>query len=196
MKNKIKLGLSIILRVIFVLLIIIILDVACVFIINRPLFALRRDNVYEGLFFNVYDCDDDLEIKSKRSKFSCSESKLIDYGIYRLSVKKSESCNNELKLYFDGERKVYLSCIDEVYVDGDSNVNNKLKDFMDNDITKLDKILDNYDGQPYNDGGSISYTIRYRGEIFRVDRCHKLSGNYNIYIGNKNMKFMCNREND
>lgn len=196
MKNKIKLGLSIILRVIFVLLIIIILDVACVFIINRPLFALRKDNVYEGLFFNVYDCDDDLEIKSKRSKFSCSESKLIDYGIYRVSVKKSESCNNELKLYFDGERKVYLSCIDEVYVDGDGNVNNKLKDFMDNDITKLDKILDNYDGQPYNDGGSISYTIRYRGEIFRVDRCHKLSGNYNIYIGNKNMKFMCNREND
>ena len=196
MKNKIKLGLSIILRVIFVLLINIILDVACVFIINRPLFALRRDNVYEGLFFNVYDCDDDLKIKSKRSKFSCSESKLIDYGIYRLSVKKSESCNNELKLYLDGERKVYLSCIDEVYVDGDSNVNNKLKDFMGNDITKLDKILDNYDGQPYNDGGSISYTIRYRGEIFRVDRCHKLSGNYNIYIGNKNMKFICNREND
>ena len=196
MKNKIKLGLNIILRVIFVLLIMLILDVFCIFIINRPLFALRSDNVYEGLFFNVYDCDDDLEIKSKRSKFSCSESKLIDYGIYRLSVKKSESCNNELKLYFDGERKVYLSCIDEVYVDGDSNVNNKLKDFMDNDITKLDKILDNYDGQPYNDGGSISYTIRYRGEIFRVDRCHKLSGNYNIYIGNKNMKFMCNREND
>lgn len=196
MKNKIKFGLNIILRVIFVLLIMLILDVFCVFIINRPLFALRRDNVYEGLIFNVYDCDDDLEIKSKRSKFSCSESKLIDYGIYRLSVKKSESCNNELKLYFDGERKVYLSCIDEVYVDGDSNVNNKLKDFMGNDITKLDKILDNYDGQPYNDGGSISYTIRYRGEIFRVDRCHKLSGNYNIYIGNKNMKFICNREND
>ena len=191
-------GLRIIFRVIVVLLIFILIDVACVFIINRPILAVKKDNIYKGLFYNVYNCGEYSipQIKLKSEKFSCSEVELIDYGIYRLSVKKSESCNNELKLYLDGERKIYLSCIDEVYIDGDSNVNNKLKDFIGDDITKLDKILGNYEGQSYDDGGSISYTIRYRGNIFRVDRCNTLSGNHNIYIGNKSMKFMCNREND
>ena len=198
MKKNIVMGLRIIFRVIVVLLIFVLIDVACVFIINRPILAVKKDNIYKGLFYNVYNCGEYSipQIKLKSEKFSCSEVELIDYGIYRLSVKNSDSCNNELKLYLDGERKIYLSCIDEVYVDGNNIINNKLKDFVGKDIGKLEKILDNYEGQTYNDGGSISYTIRYRGEIFRVDRCYKISGNYNIYIGNKNMSFMCNREND
>ena len=34
-----------------ILIILVLIDLITIFTINRPLFALRRDNVYEGLLF-------------------------------------------------------------------------------------------------------------------------------------------------
>ena len=192
MKKKMEIGLRIVFRVVFVLFILLILDIAFIYLIDRPIFAIKKDNVYRGILFNVYDCGDDLgpQVKFKSNKFTCSEVDLTDY---RLTVTTSDTCDETLKLYLDGKRKIYLSCVDDVFVVGNGN-NENLKEFVGKDVDRLDKILDNYEGQVYNDGGSISYVIKYRGVVFRVDRCNYLGGNYDIYIGNKDMKFMCNRD--
>jgi hypothetical protein len=73
MKKNIVMGLRIIFRVIVVLLIFVLIDIACVFIINRPILAVKKDNIYKGLFYNVYNCGEYSipQIKLKSEKFSC-----------------------------------------------------------------------------------------------------------------------------
>ena len=58
--------------------------------------------------------------------------------------------------------------------------------------TNLDIIMKNYDGELYKDGGSISYKFKVMDYYLRVDRCNKIGGSNDIYIGYGDMKFMCN----
>lgn len=71
---------KIILYIIGIIILIFIIDLICIFAINRPLFAIRTDNddsiniIYRGLFYDTYNCEKHStpQIKSKRSKFSCT----------------------------------------------------------------------------------------------------------------------------
>lgn len=91
MKKSIKISLGIIGVIILLLLV----DILCIFIINRPIFALKEDNgdsvniVYRGLVYDVYNCHEYPmpQIKIKGNKFNCSE--LI----------KSYELNNSSKIY-------------------------------------------------------------------------------------------------
>lgn len=54
-----------------------IIDLICIFTINRPLFAIKKDNVnvYKGIFYDTYNCLEFSvpQIKPKGTKFSCAK---------------------------------------------------------------------------------------------------------------------------
>ena len=67
-KTKIIIGITIIL-------LLFVIDLLCVFNINKPLFAIKEsEGVYRGLFYDVYNCHEHSvpQIKSKGTKFSCA----------------------------------------------------------------------------------------------------------------------------
>ncbi len=73
---------KIILGVIGVVVILLVVDLICIFTINRPLFAIKEDNgdssvVYKGLLYNTYNCKEysTPQIKAKGTKFNCATGK-------------------------------------------------------------------------------------------------------------------------
>lgn len=57
-----------------------VVDLICIFTINRPLLAIKEDNghsinmIYRGLFYDTYNCHEypTPQIKSKGTKFNCT----------------------------------------------------------------------------------------------------------------------------
>ena len=49
------------------------IDLICIFAINRPLLAVKKDNVYKGLLYDTYICSEYTlpQIKTKGAKFTC-----------------------------------------------------------------------------------------------------------------------------
>lgn len=74
-----KKSLKITLGVIGGILLLFIIDLICIFAINRPLFAIKQDNgsVYRGIFYDTYNCQEYSlpQIKAKGLKFTCADSK-------------------------------------------------------------------------------------------------------------------------
>lgn len=171
------------------------IDAVLTFAIGRPLFALHKDDVYIGLFFNVYHCSNSEksmpDIVFKWEKFNCPKIKLDDYSKYRLVGDPKSNCEDEVELYLDGKRKIYLVCMDNVFVMDEYTKLIDLKKFINNDITNFDILMKNYEGAPFNDGGSVSYKIKVMDYYLRVDNCHKIGGSNDVYIGHENMRFMC-----
>ena len=68
--------LKIFLIVIISIFLLVVVDLTCIFTINRPIIAIKKDNVYYGIFYDSYDCME-LQIQPKNSKFSCVVSKEV-----------------------------------------------------------------------------------------------------------------------
>lgn len=192
MNKKAKYIMIDLLKILVVIVFIYTVEVVCSIAIGRPIFAIKEDNVYKGLFFDVYNCSEYAvpQIVPKNRMFACSEVKVKDYKNYMLVADVSNSCDKTL--YLDGDRKIYLYCIDKIFVMDQYSVLTDLNTFINKDIEKLDLFLENrYEGEMYDDGGSISYEVEFGDTKLRVDRCNSLNGNKNIYIGTEDMKFMC-----
>ena len=71
--------LKIFLIIICSIVLIVVIDLACIFRVNRPIIAIKKDNVYYGVFYDSYDCMEYsvLQIQPKNSKFSCAVSKEV-----------------------------------------------------------------------------------------------------------------------
>ena len=69
MKKWLKIGLIIIGVIISCL----IIDLVSIFTLNRPIFAIKKDGYYMGLFYDTYNCLEYSipQIKTKGTKFSC-----------------------------------------------------------------------------------------------------------------------------
>ena len=65
--------LKIFLIIISSIVILVVIDLVCIFTINRPIIAIKKDNVYYGIFYDSYDCMEYsvLQIKPKGTKFYC-----------------------------------------------------------------------------------------------------------------------------
>lgn len=65
--------------IISVIVLLVVIDLVCIFVINRPIIAIKKDNVYYGIFYDSYDCMEYsvLQIQPKNSKFSCVVSKEV-----------------------------------------------------------------------------------------------------------------------
>ena len=50
------------------------IDLICIFAINKPLLAVKKDNVYRGLLYDTYICSEYTvpQIKTKGAKFTCA----------------------------------------------------------------------------------------------------------------------------
>lgn len=82
--------------------------------------------------------------------------------------------------------------MDSIYAVDEYGQLTELKKFINGDVAYLDKLLETFNGQSYDDGGSMEYSLEVNGKHLKIYKCNSLSGNKNIYIGNKDMMFMCN----
>ena len=65
--------LKIFLIIISSIVLLVVIDLACIFTINRPIITIKKDYVYYGIFYDSYDCMEYsvLQIKPKGTKFYC-----------------------------------------------------------------------------------------------------------------------------
>lgn len=118
MKRRTKIIIGIIIGIILLL----IIDFASIFIINRPLLAIKKDNKYSGILYDVYNCAEYpmTQIKSKGTKFSCIE--LIEYDKVIDIVDTTEYieefvCREALEEFFEDENnEYYYSCMKSEYI--------------------------------------------------------------------------------
>ena len=123
MKKSIK----IILGIIIVVTLTIIIDLVCIFWINRPIFVQSEDYgtyaVYKGLFFDTYNCAEYSipQIKMKGTKFSCANVR-IDIGKVVDIIDKTKNikdfvCAEALEGFYEDENyQYYYSCIKGKYI--------------------------------------------------------------------------------
>lgn len=121
------------LKIIIILVVLIVLsliiDLVCIFIISRPIFTiqLNKDNefnqVYKGIFFDTYNCLEYSipQIKRKGVKFACGTSNMNIGKVLEIvdttKNKNNFSCAEALEeFYEDTTYKYYYSCIKSKYV--------------------------------------------------------------------------------
>lgn len=103
----------------------IIIDLVCIFTINRPIFAIkvRTPYTYIGIFYDTYNCPEYSipQIKAKGTKFSCSNV-MVDIGdvveiIDTTKDIKDFACAEALeKFYSDDNYAYYWNCIKNKYM--------------------------------------------------------------------------------
>lgn len=106
----------------------ILLDILCIFLLNRPIFAIKVDddstnNIYKGLFYDTYYCHEyaNPKIKLKGTKFSCSSVRM-DIGKVKEIVDTSKyikdfACAEALEeFYADDNYTYYWNCIKDNYL--------------------------------------------------------------------------------
>ncbi len=121
MKKWIKITLGVIGSIVLL----VVIDIVCIFTINRPLFAIGNDggNVYRGIFYDTYNCAEysTPQIKRKGLKLACSSVK-INIGKV-LNIKdtskdiKDFACDEALESFYeDNDYTYYWNCIKNEYV--------------------------------------------------------------------------------
>lgn len=137
MKKSIKITLI----VVSIIVLCFILDIVCIFTINRPLFAIRNDggNVYRGILYDTYNCAEYTvpQIKSKYSKFTCSEINIEVGRIINIkdTTKDIEdfACAEALESFYEDEEYIYFwECIKDKYmlVEYESGYEEKVSDAL------------------------------------------------------------------
>ena len=152
MKKFIK----IFLIIIGIIILSIVIDLVCIFTINRPIFAIKDDcdclySVYRGLFYDTYNCPEYSvpQIKAKGTKFSCANV-IVDIGDIVEIVDTTKDikdfvCAEALEeFYFDDTYAYYWECIKDKYmiVRYESGFEETISSALDNgtiDISDLDR---------------------------------------------------------
>lgn len=105
----------------------IVIDLICIFWINRPIFVISEDYgthaIYRGLFFDTYNCPEYSipQIKGKGTKFNCAsirvdEGEVVDI-VDKTKDMKDFACAEALeKFYEDDVYEYYYSCIKSKYI--------------------------------------------------------------------------------
>lgn len=122
-----KKSLKIIIGIVVILVLTIVIDLICIFTINRPIFVVSEDYgsyaIYKGIFFNTYNCPEYSipQIKWKGTKFNCASEK-NDSGKVVDIVDKTKDikdfvCAEALEgFYEDDTYEYYYSCIKSKYI--------------------------------------------------------------------------------
>lgn len=152
-----KRWIKIILGVVGIAVFLFIIDIVCIFTINRPLFAIQNDggNVYKGLFYDTYICSEYSvpQIKLKGTKFYCFNVK-INIGKV-VSIKdtskdiKDFACAYVLESFYEDDNYTYYwNCIKNEYVivEYENRYKEKVSDALKYGTITI-KDLDNYNIQ-------------------------------------------------
>lgn len=105
MKKWMKITLGVIGGIVLLL----IIDLGCIFTINRPLFAIKKDNgsVYKGILYDTYNCAEYSvpQIKAKGTKFICHNAPQKEQDSIEVYDKELVQClENELGGYLVSEK--------------------------------------------------------------------------------------------
>lgn len=148
MKKNIKNIKNIIIGFSFIILMII-LDIVSVLFKNKPLIILDKNisstnEVYKGIFFNVYNCNEHTlsQIKSKFTKYSCS---LNEEKLTFEIIDNTEFCVQALEeIYKDSEYTYYLPCIksDNITIKFSDGEEYFLKEVLNNKILNIDELIE------------------------------------------------------
>ncbi len=100
------------------------IDFICIFIISRPILAIKdENNVYKGMFYNVYNCSEYAvpQIKLKGTKFACTEIKFQIGNVIEIvdTTKDIENfaCAEALEQFYEDENyRYFYSCIKSKYI--------------------------------------------------------------------------------
>lgn len=100
-----------------------VLDLICIFTLNRPIFAIKLDNgdsvnlIYRGIFYDTYNCHEysNPQIKMKGSKFNCATLRADIGEVIKIvgNIKKefNYSCDEDLGLFYvDDAYEYYFDC--------------------------------------------------------------------------------------
>lgn len=106
----------------------VIIDLICIFTINRPLFAIKDDcdclySIYKGIFYDTYNCPEYSvpQIKTKGTKFSCANIRIDIGNVVEIMDTTKEikdfACAEALEeFYSDNNYAYYWSCIKDKYM--------------------------------------------------------------------------------
>jgi len=117
--------LKIILIIVNIIVISIIIDLICIFTINKPLFAIkvRTPYTYTGIFYNTYNCPEysTPQIKLKGTKFSCAVNTTnigkVTEIVDTTKEIKNFACAEALEQFYEDENyDYYYDCIKSKYI--------------------------------------------------------------------------------
>lgn len=116
-----KKWLRIFLIVISILVLLFIIDLVCIFTIDRPIFAIKKDNgtAYKGIFYDTYNCEEYSvpQIKVKGTKFTCKEKLKVKEIADTTKEIKNFSCDQALEKFYEDEKYIYSwGCIKNKYM--------------------------------------------------------------------------------
>ena len=125
MKKWLKIAIGIVVGIILLF----VVDLICIFTINRPLFAIKEDNgdsvhlIYRGLFYDTYNCHEfsTPQIKVKGAKFTCAVLELDVGAVVNIKDKTKEikdfTCAEALEQFYEDETYTYFwNCIKNDYM--------------------------------------------------------------------------------
>lgn len=102
-----------------------VIDLVCIFTINRPIFAIkaRTPYTYIGIFYDTYNCPEYSvpQIKAKGTKFSCSISRVDIGGVVEIvdttkDIKDFMCAEMHQEFYSDENYAYYWDCIKDKYM--------------------------------------------------------------------------------
>ena len=129
-------------------------DIVSIKFFNKVLLEKKENNKYVGLFYNVYNCNNKLLIKSNNVKYSCE---ITNYKIKEINdtSKNTEGfvCLSTLEEIYKDTKYIYsLPCIKSEYIivkyENDNTEN--IKDALKNKHISI-KNLDKYNIKYYKD---------------------------------------------
>lgn len=93
------------------------IDLLCVFIMDRPIFALKLKTPggYSGVLYDVYKCGKDAKIVAKGTKLSCA-TEVVDIVDLTLTAEDFVCAEALDKFYEDMFNEYYFSCLKGAYV--------------------------------------------------------------------------------
>lgn len=176
-------------------------DVICIFTINRPLFAVRQDNgdsiniIYKGLLYDTYNCHDytTTQIVFKGTKFSCAENiKINEFVNYDFEVVVTTPSEYQKIFTFrhNGIDYYYGNTNFRLYL-YENNYRYDLETSLLNNLISFEDILSKAKStELIKDGGSKIYNYN----LFNILVCNTIDGNNDVIIGESalEIKNFCN----
>lgn len=140
-----------IILIIITILLLFIIDIFFIYTLNKPIFAIKKDNVYKGILYDTYICNKVPQIKSKFNKYNCkiSINKVINIKDTTKDIKDFACAEALEQFYEDDKYTYYYSCIKSKYiiVKYESGYEETVSDALKNNrinITDLDNYNINY----------------------------------------------------
>ena len=143
-----------ILGVLILCILLVLVDILSIKFFNKVLLEKKENNVYVGLFYNVYNCDNKLSIKLKNVKYTCEVAnyKLKEINDVSKDI-KDFVCMDVLEEIYRDEKYIYsLPCLKSEYiiVKYENNIYENIKVALKNKHISI-KDLDNYNIKYYKD---------------------------------------------